>query len=217
MKDFLILGGGRFGSALAEALYEKGHDVVLADKDEAVVQSLMNRVSHAVIMDATNEAALKKLGVSNFDYVIVAIGGDFEASILATVLVKEEGAKQIICRSDSALSSRVLSSIGADQIIRPAHDMGVRLAEQLITPNLLDSFHLGDKYSVVEIVATKKLTGKLIDLKLPNRFAVQVIAVTQGENLKVSPQAEFEINEGDHLVIIGPNESIEKIENYIAH
>lgn len=217
MREFLVVGAGRFGTALAETLYDKGHNVVVVDMDEDAVSRIMNRVTHAAILDATDEIALKKIGVGNFDHVIIAIGSSLEASILATVLAKSAGAKHVICKANSQLSAKVLASVGADEVIRPEHDMGVRLAQQLIAPSIMDSFHLGSHHSVVEIESKGKLCGKLEDLRLPNRYGVQVIAVNQGNKLEVSPSADFEIFEGDRIVLIGSNENIEKLRMYLAN
>ncbi|MCA9836340.1 MAG: TrkA family potassium uptake protein [Trueperaceae bacterium] len=216
MREFLIVGAGRFGSAVAETLYDKGHDVVVVDMNEEAVARIMNHVTHAAILDATDEVALKKLGVGNFDHVVIAIGSSLEASILATVLAKSAGAKHVISKANSQLSAKVLASVGADEVIRPEHDMGVRLAQQLIAPSIMDSFHLGSHHSVVEIEIGDSLSGRLADLKLPHKFGVQIIAVNQGNKLEVSPGADFQILQGDRIVVIGSNENIEKFRMFIT-
>lgn len=216
MREFLIIGLGRFGSGLAETLYGMGQEVVAVDISEDAVTRVMTHVTHAVILDATDELALKKLGVNNFDHVIVAIGSNLEAAILATVVVKTAGAKNVISKADSQLSARVLASVGADEVVRPEHDMGVRLAQQLVAPSIMDSFRLGSKHSVVEIESRGKLRGKLAKLQLPGRFGVQVIAVTRLDQLEVSPGADFELLEGDRIVVIGANEDIDALRDYLA-
>jgi trk system potassium uptake protein len=215
-KQFLVIGVGRFGSALATTLFDLGHEVVAIDTKEASIEAIMNEVTHAAIMDATDEEALRKLGIGNFDTVVVAIGNDLEANILTTVAVKNMGAKYVICKANSALSGRVLEKVGADEVIRPEHDMGVRLAEQIATPSIVDAFKLGENHSVIEIEAQKRLQGTLADLNLSNRFGVQVIAVNRGGRTEVSPKADFEIRPDDMVVLIGSNEAIEKFRDYLG-
>lgn len=216
IKQFLVIGAGRFGTAIASTLYELGHEVVVVDEQEERVEDIMNRVTHAVIMDATDEDALRKLGVNNFDTVVVAIGKNLEANILATVAVKGLGAKNVISKVTSHLAAQVLSKVGADQVIRPEHDMGVRLAKQLVTPSMVDAFELGGDHEVIEVEARDKLRGELKKLRLTNRFGVQVIAINRGGKVEVSPKAESVIMPGDRVVIIGSTESIDRLRNHLG-
>ena len=216
MKQYLILGAGPFGFSVATSLFDLGHEVVVVDKNETIINDIMEKVTHAVIADVTDERVLKKLGVSNFQTVIVAMGNSLEDSILATVAAKSNGAKHVISKVNSALAARVLRSVGADEVIRPEHDMGVRLAQQLSTPSIVDVFNLGDEHGVIEIEMRGKLTGSLAKLELPKRFGVQVIAVTREGQLVVSPGAEFEVRVGDQLVMIGSNDALEKLRAYLS-
>jgi trk system potassium uptake protein len=216
VRQFLVIGVGRFGSALATTLHDLGHEVVAIDSQEEAVESIMNSVTHSAIMDSTDEVALRKLGISNFDTVVVAIGSDLESNILTTVAVKSMGAKYVVCKANSELSAKVLQRVGADEVIRPAHDMGVRLAEQISTPSIVDAFKLGENHSVIEIEAQKRLCGTLHDLNLTNRFGVQVIAVNRGGSTEVSPRAEYEIVPDDKVVLIGSNDSIERFRDYLG-
>jgi trk system potassium uptake protein TrkA len=215
-KQFLVIGAGRFGSAVATTLYELGHEVVVVDRAEEPIEEIINRVTHAAIMDATDEEALRTLGVNNFDEVVVAIGNDFEANILATVAVRGLEAKHVYSKANSLLEAKVLSQVGADEVVRPEHDMGVRLAKQVATPSLVDAFNLGESYGVVEMEAKKKLCGKLSELRLTNRFGVQVIAINRGDQVVITPRADAEIMRGDKVVLIGSNESVERFQQYLA-
>ncbi len=208
--QFLVVGVGRFGSSVAQTLYDLGHEVVAVDSDEGALEEVMDRVSHAAILDATDEKALRKLGVEHFDTVIIAIGENLEASILATVAAKGAGARHVISKASGGLTARVLASVGADEVVRPEHDMGMRLARQLSAPNIIDTLELGADHSVVEF-EVKKLRGKLVDLKLPNRFGVQVIGVRRGGALTVSPGADFEVKSGDRVIVVGSNRDLERL------
>jgi trk system potassium uptake protein len=215
-KQFLVIGAGRFGSALGMTLYQLGHEVVIVDSDEQVAEEMMDKVTHAIIADATDENALRKLGVGNFDAVIVAIGEDLESNILATVGAKNVGARQVISKAKNEVAARILSRVGADLVIRPEHDMGVRLARQISAPDVVDTLKLGENHGVMEVEVQTALVGALGELRLPNRFGVQVITVNRNNQLFVSPAADFRLQTGDKVLIIGENRAIEKLRNYLC-
>ncbi len=215
-KQYLVIGAGRFGSALAMTLHALGHEVVLVDRSEDRIKEVMDRVTHAVILDATEEDALSKLGLRNFDQVIVAIGDDLEASILSIVAAKNQGAKKVLSKAASETVARVMLKVGADEVVRPEHDMGVRVAKSLATPTIIDAFNLGDNYEVVEYTAQNRLCGSLRDLKLTERFKVQVIAVNRQGKLEISPSADFVIAPGDNVVIIGETRAVERLRSHFA-
>lgn len=216
VKQFLVIGLGRFGAALASTLYSLGHEVVAVDSAEAQVEAVMHQATHAAILDASDEAALRKLGIGNFDVVIVTIGENLEANILATVVAKGLGAKHVISRANSELAARVLSKVGADEVLRPEYEMGIRLAKQLATPSIIDAFNLGEEYGVMEIGVGSKLAGRLKDLRLSNRFGVQVIAVNRKGKLYVSPGGDFDLQFGDKIVLIGRNQEIENFRTHLS-
>ena len=215
-KQFLVIGAGRFGSAVATTLYTLGHEVVVIDRSEEAIEAIMHQVTHAAIVDATDEAALRKLGCSNFDAVIVAIGHNLEANILATVAAKSVGARHVVSKVASGLAARVLARVGADEVIRPEHDMGIRVARQLATPSIIDAFNLGPEHGVIEIEVRPRLAGTLESLRLRNRFGVQVIAVNRAGRLEVGPRADFELKPGDKVVLIGSNEAVERIRDFLS-
>ncbi|MGN0026287.1 MAG: potassium channel family protein, partial [Clostridium sp.] len=127
-KQFVIIGLGRFGASIAKTLYSLGNDVLAIDKDEDIVQEIADSVTHAVQLDATDENALRSLGIRNFDVAVVTIGDNIQSSIMATLLVKELGVKYIIAKGHSDLHAKVLYKIGADRVVLPEKDMGIRVA-----------------------------------------------------------------------------------------
>ena len=222
MKQFLVLGCGHFGTALATSLYKLGFEVVVLDSDKGRVEDIMNRVSHAIIGDATDEDTLAEIDVSQFDTVIVSIGESLEANILATFSAKRAGAEHVISKVDSKLAAEVLSRVGADEIIRPEHDMAVRLASKLTSPGLMDSLQLENSdYTIAELEVTHHLTGKLAALELPQRFGVQVILLQkhtpQGttQQGRISPSGQSQLKEGDSIIVIGSNDAIGKLHHYL--
>ena len=215
-KQFLVIGAGRFGGALARSLYQQGHEVVVIDQDEDKIDRIMDDVTHAVIADSTDDDVLRKLGVGNFDTIIVSIGANFEANILTTVAAKSLQAQHVIAKATSATGAAVLHRVGADQVVRPEHDMGRRLAQQLTTPELVDAFDLGEGHTVIELEANETMFGSLADLRLTNRFSVQVIAVNRRGDVTVSPGADFVLQAGDNVVLIGSNEAIGRFRDHIS-
>ena len=170
-KQFVIIGLGRFGSSIAKTLYSLGSDVLAIDLDEDIVQEISDSVTHAVQLDATDENALRSLGIRNFDVAVVTIGDNIQSSIMATLLVKELGVKYIIAKGHSDLHAKVLYKIGADRVILPEKDMGVRVAHNLVSANILDYIELSEDYSVMEIQALEEWTGSTLkDVKLRSKY-----------------------------------------------
>ncbi|MEE8602398.1 potassium channel family protein [Euzebya tangerina] len=215
-RQFLVIGVGRFGSAIASTLFDFGQEVVAIDQDEEALESVMHSVTHAAVVDATDDEALTKLGLRDFDTVIVAIGDNLEASILATVAAKAAGARYVISKADRRMTARILASVGADEVVRPEHDMGFRLARQLASPNEVAALELGPEHSIVEVETRDRLCGTLENLELPSRFGVNVIAVHRSDDIIVGPGADFEIREGDRIVVIGRNENFDALRDHVA-
>mgnify|MGYP000930036207 CR=1 FL=1 len=213
LKQVIVVGLGRFGSSVALTLYKMGHDVLVLDKNEELVQELANLVTHAVQADATDETALRSLGIRNFDVAIVAVGNDLEASILATSLIKELGVKTVVAKAQNDLHGKILEKVGADRIIYPEREMGVRLAKYLSGTNILDYIELSPDFSILEVQASEKLSGKsLRELNLRARHGITVVAIRHGDEIKVSPGAEDSISQGDILVVVGATVALERWE-----
>ncbi|RJX28162.1 MAG: TrkA family potassium uptake protein [Dethiobacter sp.] len=211
-KSFAVIGAGRFGSNLALALSEMGHDVLIVDNDEKKVQELSDKVTHAVQADSTNEQTLKTLGITNFDVVVVGIGVDLQASILTSLILKELGAKYILAKARTNLHGKLLEKIGVDRVVFPERDMGLRIARHLADMNVLDCIDFSPDYSVTELIAPKKMIGKTLrELDLRARYEVNVIAIRSGEQINISPLADDMIKKDDLLIVIGENKAIEKL------
>ncbi|RQD70271.1 MAG: TrkA family potassium uptake protein [Halanaerobium sp. MSAO_Bac5] len=215
MKQFVVIGLGRFGSSVATTLSENGYDVLAIDKNADRVQALADQVTHAVEADATDEDALKTLGVRNFDVAVVSIGDDVSANILCTLILKELNVPYVIVKAPDKLHGKVLTKIGADRVVYPERDMGARIAHNLISSNVLDYIEFAPDYGVIEIIAADKMVGKTLkELELRSRFNVNVMAIKRGEDLHISPGADDKVLEGDRLVVMGKNESLDQIKNY---
>jgi trk system potassium uptake protein TrkA len=173
----------------------------------------MDEVTHAIQADARDEEALKAAGIRNVDVAIVAIGENVEANILVTLIVKELGVKCVVAKALNDLHAKVLAKIGADKIVFPERDMGIRVARTLAAGNVLEHIDLSPDYSIVEIAASRRLAGKTLgQLNLRAKHGVMVVAIKHGDNIVVAPGAEDVVREGDILVLIGPTKVLERLE-----
>lgn len=213
-KQFVIIGCGRFGHSVAKTLYEYGYEVLALDHDEETIQEIAEDVTHAIQVDGTDEAALKSIGLRNFDVAVISIGCDIQASIMATLIAKEAGIKTVVAKAQDNVHAKVLYKIGADRVIFPERDMGVRVANSLVTSNVLDYIELTKGCNVVEIEALKEWLNKTLrELRLSNRYGINVIAIKHKDGLNISPYADDVVKEGDILIFIGDNDSFRKLEN----
>lgn len=212
-KQFIVIGLGRFGSSIAKTLYSLGNDVLAIDASEDIVHEISENVTHAVQADATDENALKSLGIRNFDVAVIAIGSDIQSSIMITLLVKELGVKYVIAKAQNDLHAKVLTKIGADRIIFPERDMGIRVAHNLSYSNILDYIELSSDYSIAEIKAIPEWYNKsLRDTNMRAKYGINVMAIKRGKDINISPIAQDVINSDDILVVIGNTEDVDKIE-----
>jgi trk system potassium uptake protein TrkA len=213
MKQFAIIGLGRFGTSLALTLTRMGYDVLAVDTNEEKVNSIMEKVTHAVQVDAMDEQALKALGIRNFDVVIVAIGQDIQTNILVTVMLKDLGVKKVVSKAITELHGKVLERVGADKVVFPERDMGARLAQALVSKNIMDQISLSPDYSIVELMAPEMLTGKTLEEgALRGEYGVTVLAIRRGNDVIISPGARHIVNEGDVLVVVGRNDKLSDFE-----
>lgn len=213
MKQYAVIGLGRFGTSVARTLYDLEYEVLGIDANEDKVQDAVEFVTHAVTADSTEENALRALGIRNFDVVVVAIGADIQGSILTTLILKEQGVKHIVAKAQNELHGKVLSKIGADKVVYPERDSGVRVAHNLISPNILDYIELSPEYSMAEIIASEKMVGKsLQEVDIRRKYRCNVMAIKSNGKINISPLANDRIQSGDVLVVIGKNEDLQELE-----
>ena len=215
MKTFVVIGLGRFGTAVATELSSLGHEVLALDDSEENVEKVADKVTHAVTGDARDPAVLRALGVRNYDCAIVAVGVDIGTSALVTLNLKELGVRRVICKAQSHVHRKVLEKIGADRVVFPEHEMGVKLAQGLSSSNVLNFIELSDDYGIVETKIPKSWSGKTIqELDVRARHKVTIIAVRRGEEeaLTVAPGASFRLESGDAVVILGRTEDINRLQ-----
>ncbi len=215
MKSYVVIGLGRFGSAVAQELVRIGSEVLAIDSDEERVNEIAPFVTHALIGDAADEAVLRSIGVQDFDCIIVAIGENLEHSVLITLALKDLGAKKIVCKARDDTYKRVLEKVGADRVIVPERDMGRRLAQTLNNSNILDYIELSNTFGLVEMTAPRMWVGKsLLESHIRERFSITVLAAhdPDGSNFVISPPAGYVVKENDVLIVVGRSEDFEKVQ-----
>ena len=213
MKQFIVIGAGRFGTSVATTLIGAGCEVLVIDSNVDLVQKLSETIENVAIVDATDKVALKSIGLGNFDVAIIAIGNDLKASIMATLLAKEEGVPYVISKATDNLQAAVLEKIGADRVVFPESDMGKKLGKRMAYWNILDYMELDHEHSIFNVRVPKKWIGKnakTINVRRKYRVAV-VGKISEGNvfHIPIDPDIPFE--ENDVLIIAGTNEHIEFI------
>ncbi|MGX7196670.1 potassium channel family protein [Enterococcus olivae] len=214
-QNYAIIGLGRFGGSICRTLIESGQEVLAIDNNEDRVNEYMNIATHAVVGNAQDEMMLRSLGIRNFDHVIVAIGEDIQASILVTLMVKEMGVPKVLAKAQNEYHARVLEKIGADRVVHPERDMGVRIAHNLVSKNILDFIELSDEFSLAEIrVNNPRFFNKsLLELNFRQKFGLTVVAIRRGEGkVVVSPSASEIVRENDNLLVIGNTDEVDMLD-----
>lgn len=215
-NQFAVIGLGRFGSSVAKELINLGYEVLGIDKDEEIIEQEGELLTHTVIADTTDEEAMRSIGIRNYDCVIVAIGDDIEASIMTTILLKDLGVQKVVAKALSELHGKVLQKMGVERIIYPEREMGVRVANQLVSPNLLDYIELSKEYTIAELYASKKIAGRsLRELDTRSQHGCSIVAINNKHDIIIAPTAESIIEEGNIMVVIGTNDQIDKFESVI--
>ena len=213
MKQIAILGLGRFGRALARTLVEMGHDVMGVDANEAVVEKMAPVLTNCVQADVMDEQTLLSLGVTNFDIVVVGIGNsDMQASIFTTLMLKEMGVEHVVCKVSSNKHARILLKLGADRVVYPERDMGMRFAHSTAQSDVLEFIELSEEYSMMEINAPKYLIGKsLKESDVRSKYNINIVAIKRGKKIMVNPSPDAVLEQGDVLLAIGETKALTKL------
>lgn len=213
MKTYVVIGLGRFGSALAKQLCMLGAEVLAMDVSSTLVQQVVNDVTHAVVGDAQDKDVLRSLGVRNFDCAVIAIGDNLGASVLITMNLKELGVPYIVCKAHDETHRRVLEKLGVDRVVIPEQEHAQRLGRSLYCHNVLDYIELSEDYGILEVPAPAAWKGKsLKELNVRARMGLNIIAVENEKKLNVSPSADYCIQEGDVLAVLGDNYALEAMQ-----
>ena len=225
MKRFAVIGLGRFGRRLATCLTEHGHDIIAVDHRHQIIEEVRDEVALAVRLDATDAQSLKAQSIDKVDAAIVTIGEDFEANALATATLKELGIRQVISRASTPIQAKILSRIGADQVISPEEESAIRQGRQLSNPNIMEFVELTEGHSLVQIKAPKAFHKKTLgQIDLRKKYKVNLVAIkkrvstvrAQGEETTEEqiidvPMADTAIHPDDILVIVGATDNLARL------
>ena len=213
-QTFAVIGLGRFGGSVCKTLADAGQEVLAIDKYESRVNDYKDIATQAVVADAQDEDVLRSLGIRNVDHVIVAIGEDIQASILVTLMVKEQGVKYVTAKAQNEYHAKVLEKLGVDLVVHPERDMGVRIGRSLTSKNMVDYHDLDANFKLAEILITNpEFVGKsLAEMDFRDRYGLNVIALAHSRQEMVLPSAGDVLTEIDSILVAGPTRAIDKFE-----
>lgn len=215
-RQFAVIGLGRFGRGVSESLHQMGYEVLGADNDEKRVNQVLSEkiVTHAIVLDSTDPAALKEAGIFEFDTVIVAIGNFLQESIITTLNLKEAGVLNVVAKASSEIHGKVLRRVGADRVVFPEYEAGCALARTLTKPAVLEHFELDPNNSIIEVLVPDEFDGKtLAELQLRSNYGLNVLAIGQEDKLIINPSPQQVLRKGLVMVVIGSNKNIERLPN----
>lgn len=217
MKTFAVIGLGRFGTSVAMQLFNMGYEILAIDKNMDNVNAISDYVTRAVCGDAKDENVLKAVGIRNYDCVVVSMGDDITDSVLITLTLKEMGIEQIACKAKNNMHKKVLKKIGADLVIIPEQEAGIKTAISLVSDRIVDIIDLSDEYSIVDTMVPRNWIGKSItDLSVRKRFGVNIVAIKNqldDSDVNISPDPEYKFKETDIVVLVGGINAINKLNN----
>jgi trk system potassium uptake protein TrkA len=208
----LVIGLGRFGTAAARELMALGHEVLAVDRSEERVNDVAPEVTHAVQLDAADEAALRAIGAAEFEHAIVAISGGTEASIFATMALKNLGVSNVVSKAGSELHGAILERVGADRVVFAEREMGQRVAHSFAVRNVVDYLDIAPRFGIVKATPPESWVGRsLKDLNLAVRLGLTAIALRRGDGVTINPHRDEVIKAGDQLVLIGRDDRLEEL------
>jgi trk system potassium uptake protein TrkA len=214
MAQIAVIGLGRFGFHAATLLHEAEHEVLAIDIDPVQVQRVRDHSTQAVVLDAREIEPLRNLGLPDFDAVVLSLGTQVDASALVTLHLKDLGVRRLIAKASSADHARLLHMIGASEVVFPERDAAERVVRRLSDVNLIDFIPLGEGHSLREVTAPREFVGRsLVELKLRNRFGVQVVAIRSGgeATVRVNPGPETVLQDQDALFVLGRDDELDRL------
>lgn len=211
-QSYAIFGLGKYGRAVAKELVENGMEVLAVDIDEDIVNSVVSEIPYCKCADITDEDVIKQLGIANFDVVVIAMATNLEASVMATMLCKEAGVKTIIVKCASEMNCKILSKVGADKVVFPENESGVRLAKNLLSSGFIDIIELSKDVSMVELDVKPEWEGKnLLELNLRKKYSINVVAIVEEKNVCVNIDPEKSLNKSMKLIVIANTTKLNKL------
>jgi len=212
MKSFLIIGMGDFGHHLCRELAKQKCQIMIVDMDSEKVEDMLPYVDSSKIGDCTNPEVLRSFGVSQFDACFVCMGSNFRNSIEITDLLKEMGAKRVICKADEDIQAKFLKRNGADEVIYPEKEAAASLAFSIMSDTVFDSISLSEDYLICEISPLPQWLGKsILELDFRKTYNLSILAAKEGDEVLPLPTAQYRFRADQHLMVLGHIDDIKKI------
>jgi trk system potassium uptake protein TrkA len=201
--QFAVLGLGKFGRSMAASLFENGFDVFCCDINENVVREATEYATHIIQADAADKAVLEKIGLGNFDVVIIAFSNDFEAAVITAMIAKEMNVPYIMAKANGLRQKQILETIGVNRVILPEKEMGEKIAYEFITNDLLSYIHRSDKYDIIEMKPQPNWVGKSLQkLRLRQTESMNIIAIIRASEVMAIIDPKVELEENDNLIVL---------------
>ena len=211
-KTYAVFGLGRYGTAVAKELVENGMEVIAIDSEQKIVNDVAAYLPVCKCADVTDAEVISRLGIGNIDTVIVCMASNLEASVMAVTLCKEAGVKTVIAKCANEMQQKILLRVGADQVVFPENESGIRLAKNLLSSGFIDMISLSKDVSIVEIDVKKEWCGKnLIELNLRKKYGLNIVAIKKGENINANITPEQVLDAETTLIVIANTSKLGKL------
>ena len=211
-QTYAIFGLGRYGTAVARELVRNGAEVLAVDSDEEIVNSLAGELPYCKCADVTDPDVLRQLGVSNVDVVVIAMANHLEASVMAAMLCKELGVKTVIAKCSSDMNCRILNRVGADRVVFPESESGIRLAKNLLSSGFMDIIELSTELSMVAMDVRPEWVGKsLAELNLRKRYSINVVAVIRNNSTGTLADPDMKLDASMKLIVVAEVAKLRKL------
>ena len=211
-KTYAVFGLGRYGTAVARELVENGMEVIAVDAEERIVNDAASYLPMCKCADVTDAEVISRLGIGNIDTVIVCMASNLESSVMAITLCKEAGVKTVIAKCSNEMQQKILLRVGADQVVFPENESGIRLAKNLLSSGFIDMISLSKDVSVVEIDVKDEWRGKnLIELDLRKKYGFNIVAIKNGENVNVNIDPKQALDADSSLIVIANTTQLGKL------
>lgn len=211
-QTYAVFGLGRYGKAVAKELVDDGAEVLAVDTNEEVVNTVSTELPYCKCADITDPEVIKQLGIGNIDVVIIAMAGNLEASVMATMLCKEAGVGTVIVKCANEMNCKILSKVGADRVVLPENESGIRLAKNLLSSGFMDIIELSKDVSMVELDVKPEWEGKsLIELSLRKKYGMNIVAIVQGKDVCTNINPEEPLKQSMKLIVIANVAKLNKL------
>lgn len=211
-NTYAVFGLGRYGLSVAKELISSGAEVLAVDKNRNLVNDAAEHIPLCKCADITDPEVIKQLGISNIDVVVIAMAGNLEATVMAITLCKEAGVKNVIVKCADEMHGKIFSRVGADKVVFPEKESGIRLAKNLLSSGFIDVIELSNEVSMVELDVRKEWIGKtLLELNLRKKYGLNVVAIKQNGSVKIDIDPEKPFEEGMELIVIANTEKLNKL------